>query len=366
MARIAFVIPDLGGGGAERVALTLVAGLVERGHSVDLVVMQGDGPLRPLVPAGVRVIELGARRLRDALRPLLSYLRRERPVAIQVSMWPLTAIALVAARIALPPRARVVVSDHAPLSRHYAGQSRTLGLLKLSMRLLYPLASARIAVSEGVADDLAHISGLERRDFEVIYSPVPAPTPDAAADHVAEKQWGGAVHRILAVGNFKVEKNYRLLLDAVALLYPELDWRLVILGDGPLRGALESQIAALGVEGRVALAGFVSEPAPFFRAANLFVLSSDFEGYGVVLIEALHAGLPIVSTDCESGPREILHDGEFGTLVPCGDSRALVSAIHQALEQPVDAERQRARGRVFADNKALDRYLELLLGQGRA
>lgn len=361
MPRIAFVIPDLGGGGAERVALTLIAGLVERGHSVDLVVMQASGALRPLVPAGVRLIELGARRLRNALDPFVRYLRRERPAAIQVSMWPLTVIVLLAARIART-RARVVVSDHAPLSRHYAGQPRALALLRLSTRLLYPLATARIAVSEGVAEDLARTSGLDRRRFEVIYNPVPVPPTGPTGDRAALKHWRGAAYRILAVGNFKVEKNYALLLDAVARLDSALDWRLLILGDGPLRGALEQQIDALGIVDRVTLAGFVPDPAPFFRAASLFVLSSDFEGYGVVLIEALHAGLPIVSTDCESGPREILNGGEFGTLVPCGAAAALANAIGLALQQPVDAERQRARGRTFADNKALDRYLDLLLG----
>src|SRR5688572_6694161 len=154
--RIAFVLPDMTGGGAERVAISAIQAFLERGCEVDLVVMRAEGALLDLVPPETRIFDLGAERLRHAVWPLVRYLRERRPLSIQVSMWPLTVAAILAARLSRVA-VRVIVSDHSILSEQYKGSAITTSLLKATTRLFYPMVDARIAVSDGCADDLAQI-----------------------------------------------------------------------------------------------------------------------------------------------------------------------------------------------------------------
>lgn len=356
--RIAILLPDLGGGGAERVALTLSRGFLERGYLVDLVLMKKQGELLEQVPTPVRIIDLAAKRLRHTLAPLVHYLRLSRPDAMQVSMWPLTVIGILAARLARTGT-RVVTSDHSTLSHQYAASPHTLQFLRWSTAAFYPRAEAVVAVSEGVAQDLATLSGINRDRITVIPNPVPVPIANAAADRAVEPAWQGATNRILAVGSFKPAKNFALLLEALARLEPTLDWRAAIVGEGALRSQLEEQARALGISNRIAMPGFVIDPSPWFRTATLFVLSSNYEGLPTVLIEALQAGLTIVATDCESGTRDVLGDGN-GTLVPVGDSDALAIAIAKSLATPADPDEQRRAGEKWSGADAAERYVEAM------
>jgi glycosyltransferase involved in cell wall biosynthesis len=360
--RLAFLLPDMRGGGAERVALTLINDFVGRGQAVDLVLMQAEGELLPLVPPSVRVIDLKARRFRHAVLAIASYLRREKPDGIQVSMWSFTIAGILAHRLSRS-RARLVTSDHAPLSKqyqHYGVLRRSF--MKWSIRLAYPLADARIVVAQDAADDIARLSGLRRRAFEVVHNPVPAmgPAQNPAVD--VDAIWGGPGPRILNVGQMKPQKNHKLLLDAFARFAAGRDARLLILGDGPLRADCERHAAQLGIAGRVTMPGFMAELTPFYRSADLFVLSSDYEGYPLVLIEAMRCGLPIASTDCVSGPAEILGRGQFGRLVPCGDAARLAEAMTEALAIPPDSERLKARAECLSGAHTAERYFELMTG----
>jgi glycosyltransferase involved in cell wall biosynthesis len=170
----------------------------------------------------------------------------------------------------------------------------------------------------------------------------------------------------LAVGELKAQKNHALLLHALAELDPALNAGLVILGEGALLDETRRRAVALGLGDRVSFQGHVLDPSPYYRAAELFVLSSDYEGFGNVLVEALSAGLPIVSTDCRDGPAEILESGRFGTLVPIGDVAALAEALVRARQMSVDPERQKERARAFNEHSAVEQYLTLMLGQDSA
>ncbi|HYC96172.1 MAG TPA: glycosyltransferase [Sphingomicrobium sp.] len=360
---IALLLPNMGGGGAERVALTLIDHFVARGYSVDLVLMRAEGELLPLVPAEVQIVDLAVKRVRGLVGPLAAYLERAKPGAMQVSMWPLTVAAIVARAIQRSPT-RIVISDHAALSKEYGDKGFWhRQLLRWSMRLFYPKAEARVVVAADTAKDLARLSGLPERSFEVIYNPV-APPSETAEGPAGEQLWNGSGRRILNVGRMNSQKNQRLLLDAFARLVQRCDARLIILGDGVLRSELERQAQDLGIAHRVEMPGFQLNLGSYYRSADLFVLSSDFEGYPLVLIEALHCGLPIVSTDCLSGPAEILDHGEFGRLVPCGDSARLAEAMVEALQLPANPERLRQRAAELTAN-ATDRYLELIVGNGK-
>lgn len=358
--RLAFVLPNLRGGGAERVALRLIEDFVAQGYAIDLVLMADEGELMPLLPAEVRVIDLHAPRIRDALVPLARYLRVERPHGIQVFMWPLTVIGVLAHRIARS-RARLVLSEHITLSRQYGHFGRLRhGLLASSIRMTYPLADARVAVSNQAADDLARISGIARAAVTVIYNPVARPASAKPDDPAAVQLWQGERARILSVGSLKAQKNHVLLIEAFALLRAKREARLVIVGEGELRAELEALIAARGLAADVALPGFFVDPWPFYASAQVFALSSDYEGYPLVMLEAMRSGLSIVSTDCESGPREILADGAFGHLVPCGDAAALADAMAAALDSPASPDAMRQRAEALSGNDTSDRYLELM------
>lgn len=359
MARIAFLLPNLTPGGAERVGLTLAQSFVERGHEVDLLVAEKRGALVDQVPAGVRLVDLDAKRIRDVPARLIRYLRERRPDAFQVSLWPLTVAAIIAARLSRVP-VRLVVSDHISLSRQFGSETLKLALLKLTTRIFYPLADARVCVSQGSARDLARVSGMPQRTISTIYNPVPAPV---AANALPEQSWRGAQARFLSVGTLKKQKNHALLIDAFARVVKELNAKLIIVGDGPLKGMLERRVDELGLHGQVELTGHVADPAPYYASADTFVLPSDYEGFALVIVEALHHGLGIVSTDCPDGPAEILRDGEFGRLVPVGDAAALADAMVAEFKERRNPERQRRRAADFSPGKAADAYLVALLGE---
>jgi len=362
--RIAILLPDLRGGGVERVRIVLAREFLARCHAVDFVLMRAEGELIGLVPEGARVVDLGALRFRDLLGPLVRYLRRERPDAVLAAMWPLTSMAVLARGLARW-QGRLVVSDHGVLSishAHFGSRVRTM--LRWSMALTYPHADARIAVSDGVARDLSQLSGLPVESFKVIYNPITVPSESDDVD--VDRAWGvPSGKRILNVGSLKDQKNQALLLRAFSRLGDLEHARLMILGEGALRGSLEDLTRSEGLSGRVLMPGFVEDPTPYFRSADIFVLSSDYEAFGNVIVEALACGLPVVATDCPYGPREILDGGRYGDLVSLRDDVALSRAMRSALSAPVDRERLMKRAEEFSVEKAFSAYESLIIGEKR-
>lgn len=358
---ISLLLPDLRGGGAERVSLDLARAFARQGHGVELLLMEATGDFLPEAEAAFPVVDLAAPRVRQVLPALVHRLRRKPPDALLAAMWPLTVIAPLAARLA-GFRGRVLVTEHNTLSVQYAAWGRAhRAVLRASMAAGYRLAHARAGVSGGVVDDIAALSGLPRRMFEVLHNPVtPRPAPDAQALRMTNALWSAPFGaRILSVGSLKDQKNHVLLLRAFARM-ARADARLMLLGQGQNEGALRALAQELGVADRVIFAGFHADPSPFYATADLFALSSDYEGLPTVLIEALSFGLPIVSTDCPSGPAEILDRGRWGRLVPVRDADALAGAMDAALAAPVDRDALKRRAADFAPEIAAKKYLDLL------
>lgn len=349
----------MSGGGAERVALASIHDLLERGHEVDLVLVRAEGELLPLLPPQVTVVDLKSSRIFASLRPLVRYLRERKPDSIHALMWPVTIIAILAHRLARS-RARLMVSDHVAHSQMIQAP-RERAVFRWTTRRFYPVADFRIVVSADAADDLAALSGIPRDRFEVIYNPILTPATIATNPEV-EQLWGDADQRIITVGSMKEQKNQALLLRAFAQLRGHPKAKLMILGEGQLRPMLEGLAKELGVADRVRMPGFAIDPWPYLASADLFVLSSDYEGFPLVLAEAMHAGLRVVSTDCVSGPREMLDGGRYGQLVPCGDATALAVAIEQALVTPAKPEHMRERADAMTGASKFARYAELLTG----
>lgn len=332
--QVALLLPSLQGGGAERVMLNLAQGFAERGIKVDLVLARAQGPYLSQVPPCVRVVDLGRSRMLTSLPGLVRYLRRERPAALLSAMNHVNLIAIVARRLA-GQKLRLVVSEHNTLSVSVAN-ARTLRarLIPAMIKVLYPWADAIVTVSQGVADDLARVTELARDSFTIIYNPVITPELFAKAEEPVDHPWfaSGQPPVVLGVGRLTPQKDFPTLIRAFALLRQERSARLMILGEGEERLKLETLMRQMGLEQDVSFPGFVENPFKFMKKAKVFVLSSRWEGLPTVLIEALALGTPVVSTDCPSGPREILEDGRWGALVSVGNEEAMARAMRQVID----------------------------------
>ena len=341
--------------------LTLASEFTSRGIEVDIVLMSCDGELLDQVPETVSVVDLKATRIRQVPLAFARYLDKQKPSAVIANMWPLTNACIVARFIA-KSKARLVVCEHVTLSNSY----RDWGLvhrifLRQSIAALYPLADARVSVSTGVASDLSALAGISRSRFDVIYNPIVIRSPSSSAAAEVDAAWRGwSGKRILSVGTLKKQKNQAILIRAFSRMVEKDDARLMILGEGFLRDELESLARELGIYEKVLLPGFFMDPAPIYGSANLFVLSSDYEGFGNVIVEALACGLPVVSTDCPSGPAEILENGRYGRLVPVRDAEALAKAMGEALAADHDLEALKRRAAEFSPERAADQYLALM------
>ncbi|HYN76879.1 MAG TPA: glycosyltransferase [Lamprocystis sp. (in: g-proteobacteria)] len=359
---LAIFLPSLAGGGAERMMLNLARGMIAAGVPVELVVASAAGPYRDLVPPGCTLVDLGARRVLTALPGLVRYLRRRRPRALLAAMDHANIVALWARALARVPT-RVCVSVRSNLSQEAAHSPFLAGRWMPHLaRVFYPRAAAVIAVSQGVADDLERVIGAGRATVLVIPNPVITPDLATLAAAVPGHPWlaPGAPPVILAAGRLVPQKDYPTLIRAFAALGPERSRRLIILGEGPERGSLESLIRDLGVSDRVDLPGFHDNPFAYMARAGLFVLSSAWEGLPGVLIQAMACGTPVVSTDCPSGPREVLADGRYGPLVPVGHMDALAQAMALTLEHPPAPDLLQARAADYALAPVTRRYLEVL------
>lgn len=363
--RISIFLHNLEGGGAEKISINLANAFVERGFAVDMVLLRAEGALLSALDPGVRVVDLKVDRVRWSLLPLVRYLRSERPAALLANMWPLTLNAVWARALARVP-VRLIVAEHTTWSRSELLVRPTVGWqVCQTMHHFFPRADGIVAVSQGAADDLARFAGLQRSSISVIYNPVvdTNKSPNFSLP-VAPAGWcQGSHQRVLAVGTLKAIKDYATLLEAFALLCRTVEARLLILGEGECRAALEAQARLLGIEGVVFMPGFVTDPAPYYQHAHLHVISSTGEGFANVIAEALAAGTPVVSTDCPCGPREILADGQFGRLVPVSDAAALAYAMQETLAATHDRSALVARAKHFSIERAVDQYLALLFPQ---
>ncbi|MCP4690385.1 MAG: glycosyltransferase, partial [Desulfobacterales bacterium] len=327
--RVAFFIAALSTGGVGKTTLHLTREFVNRGIGVDLLLGKAAGPLLDKVAPGVRVFELETTHAVFSLPGLIRYLRRRRPEVLVVDR-PRLDIAVLRARRLSFSSTRVFASVHIPMSLKLERlKKRKRRSERAAIQRYYPLNDGVIAVSRGVADDLIRNIGLPEEKVRMVYNPVVSREMDDMAGERVDHPWllSGESPIIMGAGRFTGEKDFPTLVRAFARLRRKRQCRLMILGEGKMQGALESLAAELGVEEDLALPGFVANPYKYMAKAHLFVLSSAWEGFGMVLAEAMAVGLPVVSTDCPLGPREILEDGRHGPLVPVGDVDALSRAM---------------------------------------
>lgn len=363
---ISIYMPSLAGGGAEKMMLNLASELSSRGHEVDLVVSNLEGEWIDKVEQNINLVDLDAPSfpgysLLGSLPNLVKYLRSKRPDALLSVLNRANVVAVLAHRLSRV-NSRLVVSERNHLSSFVENTGPRQQVLPYLIKFSYPSADSVVAISKGLADDLSEVAGLPRESIDVIYNPAYTPEITEKATQKPNHTWLEGEHEvILGVGSLTAQKDFSTLIRSFAKVEKKRDCKLIILGKGGKRSELEEVVECLDLEDSVDMPGFVDNPYAYMSRADVFVLSSRWEGFGNVTVEAMACGTPVVSTDCPSGPSEILEHGKYGILTPVGDFDKLAGGIMAMLDDPTESEILMERARDFSVKKIAEEYESLLL-----
>lgn len=353
---------DLSGGGAQRVIVNLAREFCDMGHRVDVVLAQATGVYLPLLPEGVNLVDLGAKRVSLAVFPLIKYLRYRRPEILISHQNHVNAVAIPACRFSGVNVTKVAV-EHGPLSRMRKDAPPVRGLLVFwLLKRVLSWADLVIAVSRGMADELSQMPSLKHTRIRAIYNPIITTELIAGLERPIDHPWlsPGSPPVIMSAGRFASPKDFPTLLRAFKKLLMERDARLILLGDGENRPSMESLAEQLKIREKIYMPGFISDPYPWMAKASVFVLSSISEGLPTVLIESMACGTRVVSTDCDFGPREVLEGGRYGKLVPVGDAQAMCRAINDVLDDPIDPEILRTASMKYSSRRVAEEYIRVI------
>jgi glycosyltransferase involved in cell wall biosynthesis len=356
---ITLTTPELGGG-IGRNLVNLANEFLSLGYQVDIAVDNLKGPYFDLLEDGVGIFHLGTTHPIGGLPRLCAYLLRNRPAVLMTPVVRHTMLAL---------RARSLTGSatgiYARVHNTYSKTFRILKPRKRSIRIqnlqkYYPRCDAIFAVSKGVAKDFCTLTGIPTGSIIPIYNPMSTDRIDVLAAQEPDHPWfaDGAPPVVLGVGRLTAAKNFPLLMEAFEIVRSDTPCRLVIIGEGPQRGELEKRAASSPCSGDISLPGQRINPFAFMSRAAVFVMSSSWEGFGNVLVEAMAAGAPVVSTDCPHGPREILADGRYGPLIPVEGAGEMAAAIRDLLENPTPKDLLEEGASRFNARTIATRYLE--------
>lgn len=338
--KVMFFLPSLGGGGAERTVIQLANSFAEQGLNIHLGVcdLNGDkAKLLPEVSPKIELVNFNCGRVINSITPLKMKMKAEQYDCLVATQTHTNIVAGMAKKLA-GVQTRLIFREVSTPSKNIKLQGIAKFVLKTLVNWSYPMAQQVVCVSKGVEADFREYYSYKNNNLSTIYNPV-------LDDAYFEKLKAPVTHKffnpddlnqsnkvILAVGRLTEAKNFGVLIRSFKALHDQhADTRLIILGEGELRAEFERLIAESGLNGVVDLPGFDANPYAYFKYASLFVLSSNWEGLPGVLIQALASKVKVVSTDCPSGPMEILEHAKFGLLVECNDQAGLTQAMHQAI-----------------------------------
>ena len=360
---VSVFVPDLKGGGAERVMVRLANGLSASGAAVDLVCLRAEGMTAQLLSPEVELVELGGR-MRNMLPRLVGHLRHRRPLGFLIGYDHHCALPILGARIARP-QMRVVATVHTDLAAWLRRDGAGLAAKRALVKLVFPMADHVVAVSEGITQDLKGWSSGLRRKVCTIPNPVLSDEIKQMAQSPAAHPWlqSKTVPVVLALGRLTYPKDWPTLIRAFASVRSCIAVRLILLGEGPQRDELLALAETLGVAADVSLPGWAVNPYAYIARADVVAHSSLLEGLPTVLIEALGLGVAVVATDCSSGVREILDGGRWGRIVPNRRPEELGAAVLAALgERHAGVDAARSVWRRFSASASVSAYQSLLLG----
>jgi len=356
--KLLFVLPSLGGGGAERASVDLLRGMNRERFELTVALFAQNGSFLEQLPGDVQVRNLrgGSRYDFRLVWRLARLLHREGPSIIFSVLRYANLVTLLAHRLA-GSKARVIVNEQNLPSAEFAlfGGAQVKGCF---LKRLYPQADLVTTISKGIARELASLYGLSEHKVQVIPNPVDVARVRTMGSAKQEHPWfHSGLPVLMAVGRLHAQKGFTYLIRAFAIVRNRLPCKLIILGEGPQRRNLEHLIAEFGLSDDVALPGFQANPYNYMRNSTVFILSSLYEGFGNVLVEALALGVPVISTRCPVGPDEIISDGITGLLVPPADEDFLAQAILRVLKDDELRRRLAANGPGRAADFAVERIV---------
>lgn len=358
---IALFSPSFSAGGVQRVTLNLANELALRGYPVTLVVVSGYGPLRAGLMQAVKVQDLGVKRSILGLGKLVRYLRTAKPDVFISGQTHLNVLSIVARRFA-GSFSRLFIVEHNHMSSVIKDANNWIDRIRpLWAKLFYPHADRILAVSQAVADDLARQSGIQRDTIGVVDNAILDPSFLKMKHASVEHPWfnNRELPVVVGMGRLTPQKDFKTLIRAIHRVNQVRPVHLAIFGEGEQREELEALASSLDLKAKVWLPGYVDNPFSFISHADLFVLSSAWEGLPSALVEAMACGTSVLSTDCPAGPREILGSGDHGRLVPVGDDEAMADRILHFLEQPQDPRALVQQAQRFVSTQAVHSYLKL-------
>jgi glycosyltransferase involved in cell wall biosynthesis len=360
--RIAVFFTSLDVGGTPRAMLRLMEGFVKAGFTVDAVVVRAFGSFLDKIPEGVNLVDLGAGRTLTSIPSFIQYLRKNKPDVVLSALMHVNLAAIIA-RMLSGTSPRLVISERSNLTEKKIHAIHIWDKISIPLiNIFYPLADAIITVSLDASKDLIESTKLDPEKVITIYNPIPVDEIQRASTEKNEHPWfsNHEIPVILAVGRLSPPKDYPTLINTFNILHERKRVRLIIVGEGEERQRIERVVKSSPFSEDILLFGRSENPFPYMAKANVFVLSSAWEGFPNVLVEALACGATVVSTNCHSGPSEILQDGKYGRMVPVGDAQALAKAIELSLDHPFPAEQGISRARDFSVEKAIRKYLGVL------
>jgi glycosyltransferase involved in cell wall biosynthesis len=360
--KLAFFTSSLGRGGTEHTTVALCNHLAESGLTIDLLTLDESGALSEKISQAVSVKRFPKKRVRQIAFSFAEYIRYNNPDGVVVNSWPYTAASRIAT-IMTRKKTNLLLIEQNDLRLNSQLTARDRKLMRLFGRFIYSPKLKVGAASSGVADSMATCLRISRETVYTLYNPLrELYLRPNTKEEVELMQWWGRGVPLISVGNLKRQKGYPHLLRALSLLNACGDYRLIIVGEGALRVDLERIIAELGLQNRVRLVGHHASPENLIKHARVFVLASEWEGFGLVLVEALALGVPVVSTDCMSGPSEILQGGRYGILVPPASAEALKEGVERCIASDFGTNVLRERAESFRVAHVAENYINVLLG----
>lgn len=361
--KIVFILPNFRAAGVERVVITLANEMCRLGYSVSLLIFKNNGDLANDICKEIEVIELHINRSSFAIFKLINFFRKNQVCFI--SSYSYLSILSIIANIITFKKSQIFVCEHTTLTQMNKAKSNYKNkIVNFLMRMFYPLADGIIAVSSGVADDLSKAIDIPRKKIKVLYNPLDINFISKMSQNSPSHRWllNKKQPLILGIGRLDIAKNFTLLINAFSKITDQTDANLLILGEGDLRLELEQEIKKLQLSERCELMGYISNPYCYLKNADIFVLSSNVEGFSLVIVESLACNTPVISTDCPSGPNEILEDGKWGTLVPMNDVEILSVAMLEALRSP-NTKNLQERAKEFDVKIVTQRYIDYLFNR---
>lgn len=359
--KIFIIIPHLGGGGAERSTLYLINNWVKLGYDVTLVLLKKKGALLKLLDSDIKIIDLDINRISKSIIPIYLLIKKNKPDVILTLMWPLTSVVVISWLLNFK-KGKLFLVDHNPLIKNWAREIKVNWYVFIFIyNVTYIFCNGIICVSDNLKKNIKNILFVKKNNIFSIYNPVlPFEKEKYNYSSLRKKYFGNTKFCFLSVGRLKKSRGIENLLLALKDFEFLNQSKLVILGDGPEKNNIEILIKKYNLENNVILKGFIDNTYPWYYVSDIYIHTSIYDAMPLTLIEAITCGTKIISTDSESGPREILENGKHGILIPINNPSLLLKAINISLNEKVNEYLLKERSKSFSINKISNQYLKIL------